>query len=275
MIKKVLKSKIELLIKSLPYGRDLFLVMFRSRLTISYRGVYLNYKQASKSISSSEQSYDKANRKKRENKEKEIRIIDSKFRNHDYPFLFWLSRLLSDSTRILELGGSLGHFYYSAKNLIGFPEKLKWQIAELPEAVSFGTELASERNEKQLTYIDSSQVENSQPANVFISSGAIQYMTVSLVEILTSLPCMPEHVIIHDLPVHSQTSFWTTQRLEYCEIPYHVYFLNEFIEDLNGLGFELISQWNWLRPMEIPFHKALSLSHLQGFYFKKKFESIA
>jgi len=270
MIIKALKSKIKLLIESLPYGRDLFLITFRNRLSIRYRGVYLSFKQASKSIPNVEQDYDNAYRKKREYKEQGKKVIDSKFRNHDYPLLFWLSRSLTDTTGVLELGGSLGHLYYSIKNLIDFPEKMKWQIAELPEAVSLGAELANERNEKQLTFIDSSQIENSTPANVFISSGAIQYMTVSLVEILSSLPTMPEHVIIHDLPVHSKQSFWTTQRLEYCRVPYHVYSLNKFIEDFDNLGFELIAQWNWLRPMEIPFHKAFSLNHLQGFYFKKK-----
>jgi len=271
MIKKALKNKIKLLIQSLPYGRDLFLIAFRSRLNISYRGVYLNYRQASKSIPNTKQDYDNANRKKREHKEEEKKAINGRFRNHDYPLLFWLSRLLTDSTSVLELGGSLGHLYYTSKNLIDFPEKMQWQIAELPEAVSFGTELANEQNEKQLTFIDSNQIEDTTPANVFITSGAIQYMTKSLVKILSSLPTMPEHVIIHDLPVHSKQSFWTTQRLEYCEVPYHVYFLDKFIEDLDNLGFELIAQWNWLRPMEIPFHKELSLDHLQGFYFKKKY----
>jgi len=269
MIKKALKNKIKLLIKSLPYGRDIFLIAFRSRLNISYRGIYLSFKQASKSISNPEQDYDYSNRKKREHKEQEIKAFDSKFRNHDYPLLFWLSRLLTDATGVLELGGSLGHFYYTAKNLIEFPVNMKWQIAELPEAVSFGTELANERKEKQLTFIDSSQIANSTPANIFISSGAIQYMTVSLAKILSSLPSMPEYVIIHDLPVHSKKSFWTTQRLEYCELPYHVYSLDELIEDMNNLGFEVIAQWNWLRPMEIPFHEEFSLNHLQGFYFKR------
>ncbi len=270
MIKKALKNKIKLLIESLPYGRDLFLIAFRNRLTISYRGIYLSFEQASKSIPIAEQDYDNANRKKREFKEQEKQVIENNFRNHDYPLLFWLSRLLTDATGVLELGGSVGHFYYSAKRLIDFPETMKWQIAELPEAVSLGTELANERGENQLTFIDSSEIAKSTAANIFISSGAIQYMTVSLVEILTSLPTMPDHVIIHDLPVHSKQSFWTTQRLEYCEIPYHVYFLDKFLEDLNKLGFEVIAQWNWLRPMEIPFHDVFNLNHLQGFYFKKK-----
>jgi hypothetical protein len=118
MIVKALKSKIKLFIESLPYGRDLFLITFRSRLSIRYRGVYLSFKQASKSIPNAEQDYDNANREKREHKEQGKEFIDSKFRNHDYPLLFWLSRSLTDATDVLELGGSLGHLYYSTKNLI-------------------------------------------------------------------------------------------------------------------------------------------------------------
>ncbi len=242
---------------------------FRSRITISYRGIYQSFEQARKSIPATAQDYDNANRISSEYKTQERKVTECSFRNHDYPLLFWLSKVLNKATGVIELGGSIGQFYYSAKRLVDFPENFQWQIAELPEAVSLGTELAHGCNEKQLSFIDSGQIANSAPANIFISSGAIQYINQNLVDILVSLPSMPEYILIHDLPVHSKQSFWTTQRLEYCEVAYHVYFLDKFLEDLKKLGFELIAQWDWLRPMEIPFHKEFNLKSLQGFYFKK------
>lgn len=270
MIIKSLKNKIKSLIESLPYGRDLFLVMFRNRLSISYHGIYPNFEQASKTISVIKQDYDNVYKAKKSSASLENSAIGRNFRNHDYPLLFWLCKLLTKSSKVIELGGSLGHFYYSAKRNFDFQKSIAWQIAEVPEAVSLGEELANIRAEKQLTFIDSEQISKSTPANIFVSSGAIQYMTKNLVEILESLPEMPDYLIIHDLPVHSKQEFWTTQRFGRCEVPYRVFFIDKFLKELRELGFEVKARWDWLRPMEIPFHSNFNLDYLQGFYFEKK-----
>ncbi|MGD2170466.1 MAG: methyltransferase, TIGR04325 family [Gammaproteobacteria bacterium] len=269
-MKKFLKSRIKLAIEMLPMGRDLYLQLVRKRLGISYRGGFPTYQDALAAAERDKREYDIVNRNKAEHQQEEESIIDHYLRHYDYPLLFWLSRLLHPDARVLELGGSVGHFYYTSKSYFPHPGDLDWTIAELPQAVELGEKIARKREESQLRFVDSSKLDQTIGADVFVSAGTLQYMDTSLGKILESLGSLPEHVLLNSVPAHEEREGWTLQYLEVCEIPYRVFSRRSFNAEMESLGYVLVDHWEHPRDIEIPFHAELDVDEYSGFYWRHK-----
>ena len=269
-IKQLIKAKVLQMIEVLPMGRDLYLHFASSRLGISYRGIYGDYHEADSAVSQAvAKEYDIINENKSENAEQEKTTLDDWFHDIDYPLLFWLSRLVGEDTVLLELGGSVGHFFFTSDRYLNYPQKLRWTIAELPHAVKLGRQIVAERDEQRLSYINSDDLTTAEPANVFMTAGTLQYMNTHVAEIITSLSVLPEHVLIHNLPVHRDKSFWTLQNLGVCELPYRIYSLSELNAAMSDLGYKQVATWTNPRSIEIPFHRGLNIDGYLGFYFQK------
>ena len=99
-----------------------------------------------------------------------------------------------------------------------------------------------------------------------MTAGTIQYMPQSLPELLQTLPRLPVHLLVHELPMHANREFWTLQQLKVGEFPYHVYSAERTFQALNSLGYEIVDQWQHARMLEIPFQPDCKLGHYSGFY---------
>lgn len=264
------KKRISLAIEMLPYGRDIFLWLSRSRSSMSYRGCFDTREEAEQAISDARHSeYDVINKKKAANIVEEEAKLDTYFKDTDYPLFFCLTRCLKAGTQVLELGGSLGHFYYACQRFKMLPEQTCWTVAELPEAVSLGASIGLKRGENALSFVDSSRMSEVAPATLFLTAGTLQYMEASLGEILGDLSQQPEHVLVHHLPVHKTKSFWTLQKLSLCEVPYRIYGHQALMSDMQQLGYSLVSKWHYPRAIEIPFQRnETAIEGYLGFYFK-------
>lgn len=273
-----IKRRIIGAIELLPYGQDLYLKLRKNSLGISYRGVFPSHEKARANIPNSQNKYyDIINKDKADNLERELKLLDNKDLSDDYPLMFWLSRILDKKMNILELGGNIGHAFYSFQQYMPYPESIQWTIAELEEAVTLGRKIAQDRNEKRLSFIESQNIAEAASADLFSTSGTLQYMEQSLTEIIKSLKASPEHILIHNLPTHRQRSYWTLQRLEYgnshnlrCELPYKIYSSSDLTTSLNQLGYTLVDKWNKKRQIKIPFHLDVKIEGYSGFYFKKR-----
>jgi putative methyltransferase (TIGR04325 family) len=149
------------------------------------------------------------------------------------------------------------------------PKHTIWTVAELPEAVALGTSIGQKRGEQVLGFIDSSQISDAAPASLFLTAGTLQYMEDSLSKTLQDLKQKPKHVLVHHLPVHKTKSFWTLQKLFLCEVPYRVYEHQTLIADMQRLAYNLVSEWQYPRTIEIPFWRnQTSIEGYLGFYFK-------
>lgn len=267
---RAIKQRVKGLIELTPKGRDIYLSLAGSRLGICYRGVFADHAAAQHAAAKSQRNdYDVVNEKKTANAAEERERLGTWFPDADYPLLFWTSQLLHSQQRVLELGGSIGHFYYAAKRHLAFPENLRWQIAELPAAVALGEKIAAERGAVSLMFIDSAEIVRAQAAEVFVSAGTLQYMEQPLWDILSSLVQLPRHVLIHHLPVHGSQSIWTLQNLKVCEVPYRIYSKCELEEHMQTLGYELQTSWSYPRTIEIPFHREYVIEGYLGFYFRR------
>jgi putative methyltransferase (TIGR04325 family) len=270
-IKSAIKHKLLGAFELLPFGRDLYLSITRNRHAISYRGVFDSLEQANSAISSKKaSSYDIVNADKAAHHEAEKQKLDDWFHDIDYPLLYWLSKLTKPNYHVLELGGSIGHFFYSIQNYSPCPAGVKWTIAELPGAVELGDKIAKERKEYRLSFIESKNIELNEPVEIFFSAGTLQYMDEPLPKILAGLAELPVHVLIHNLPAHANRQFWTLQNLGICEVPYHIFSKPELINSMGELGYDPIAQWVNPREIEIPFHREQIIEGYLGFYFRKK-----
>ncbi len=243
----------------------------RSRQSISYRGTFASRQEAEAAINPHETSqYDVVNKKKSENIQQEEQKLDTYFKDADYPLFFWLSQTLTPGCNVLELGGSLGHCYYTCERFQILPPQVNWVVAELPEAVSLGRQLAEKRQQTALSFItsDSNSMAATGPADVFVTAGTLQYLEQELWLILDGLTDKPRHVLVHHLPVHNETDYWTLQKLALCEVPYHVYSRRSLLEEMNQRGYALDTEWHYPRYIEIPFHRrATAIRGYQGYCF--------
>jgi putative methyltransferase (TIGR04325 family) len=272
-LKKVVKERILQTIELLPYGRDIVLYLTRKRRGISYRGAFATWEETVQAASKSQLSdYDIINASKASAPEREKQRLDTWFHDSDYPLLYWLSRTISERCTVLDLGGSLGHFFYSIQNKLDLPENLQYVIAELPAAVAYGTEIAQERKESRLSFLDSRMLSSVRNLDVFLSAGALQYMPKHLPEIIDEFSVRPAHVLIHNLPVHAEREFFTIQNLGLCEVPYRIYSESLLCNEMKSRGYELTAKWLKDRTIEIPFHRQLVIQGYAGYYFHKNDE---
>lgn len=261
---------IEALSRLVPYGEDLFVKHLKNRHQIQYRGRFDSCAAAKAAVQENTTSeYDIINKNKSGKVEEGREELDIWFENHDYPYLFWVNQLTQTNSALVDLGGSLGHFYYSTQKHVQYPDDFKWYIAELPEAVKLGTDIAKERNDERLAFVDSANMSELPAVPIFMTAGTIQYMEPDLVEMLESLKALPEHVIVHKLPATENESYWTLQNLQVCEVPYRVYARCEVLAGLRKLGYEVKAEWYYERDLEVPFHLDAKVDRYIGFYCQR------
>ena len=264
-----LKRSARQTIETLPFGRDMVLYLERGGGGITYRGVYDSYDAAHAAVNPAVgDHYDRINVAKQERIGEGTEELDSWFFSYDYPLAFWLQKLLhGGARRVFELGGSLGHFFYSAEQLLGYPEDLHWTVAELPAAVELGARIAAERDEARLSFVDSSSPDVEAPIDVFMTAGTLQYMESSLEDIIGRFAQRPKHVLVHKLPSHASRTFWTLQNLGSVEMPYRVSSRSGLAAAMSGLGYRLVGEWVQDRTIEIPFHLDLVVEGYLGYAF--------
>lgn len=188
-------------------------------------------------------------------------------RPHDYPVLFWLRELLR-SGRLFEVGGHVGVAYYSFQQYLTHPDGLEWQIHDTPAVCESGRLLAAERSATNLQF--TTDISHGDGADIFLSIGALQYLEFSLADILGGYRNRPRHVLINVTPVADRAPYFTVQNIGVAYCPYRIESRSELQSKMSALGYQLVDAWeNPGKFCQIALHPEASLSHYEGFYFKK------
>lgn len=185
----------------------------------------------------------------------------------DYPVLFWLKAAFSEGcTQVFDFGGNVGTHYYSYSKYLEYPESLKWKICEVPEIAKVGRELAEHRAVEALDF--TTDFNDSHGADIFISSGAIQYVE-NLAHALSLLKEKPKHILINRLPLYNGEQFVTLQNGGKVFYPQYVFNQDEFIGGLQNLGYELVDIWDdRVDSCAIPFQPDRLVPFYSGLYLK-------
>jgi putative methyltransferase (TIGR04325 family) len=199
---------------------------------------------------------------------KNIEMIGKLNKGIDYPVLVWLREALTDSSSVFDLGGNTGFGYYSYQKFIPFPAELKWTVCDLPEAVKAGNEI--------LKYIDSpglfytTNTGDAEGSDIFITCGTLQYIELSLGDLLEQLTALPRHLIVHHVPFYEGEEYFTFQNLLESYVPYKIQNRDRFLASLKAFGYELIDSWEIERTCRIPFHPERFVKAYHGFYLRLK-----
>jgi len=236
----------------------------------AYRGVYNSFDEALKAVPQgksggySQPEINQSSSASRLTSSYEI----GDFNSLDYPVIFWLKSLFNDSNSVFDLGGNVGLAYYAYQNYLQYPDNLSWLVCEIPEIVKAGTEIAIKKNINNLHF--TSEYSQADGYDILLTCGALQYIEPNLPQLIKSFNEKPKHILTNHVPFCDNKSYITLQNLIYTFCPYKIQNKNEFICDLNNLGYELIDTWEIERNCIIPFHAEHFVSAYYGFYFRLK-----
>jgi len=199
--------------------------------------------------------------------------VGTPIRSFDYPPMLWLQLFLerhakgsSAPVRVIDFGGSVGVHYYEYRRYLSFPASLTWTICDLPCIVAEGEILAKERTATQLRF--ATDIRAAGDADLFLASASLQAVD-DVAALLTSLPKLPQALILNRLPLYDGPRFVTLQNgghVFYCQ---NVFNRNEFIASLKKLGYELRDEWvDTVDSCSIPFHPTHSFPHCIGLYME-------
>lgn len=238
-------------------------VFARNRHRNLFRGVFATYEEAANSApGSAPLGYD--------NEASASIEYSLKLRTGDYPAIFWLSRsLLEGKRRIMDLGGHWGVKYYAFATLLDYPADLDWTVCDVPAVARLGRELASSRDTGgRLHFIDS--YDAIAEHDVLFATGSLQYLPLTLGELMSRFPALPARILVNFTPVHPTLSYFTLNSIGTAFCPYRVQDRERFVQHIRALGYELRDEWdNVGKGLRIPHVQGHDLDHYSGFCFER------
>ncbi len=100
--------------------------------------------------------------------------------------------------------------FYVYRHYLTYPEQLRWIVCEVSATVAAGQGLAQKKGERQLSF--TTERDAAEKADIYFTSGALQYIEEPFCEILGRLTHRPPHVLINRVPLCSGPSFITLQK---------------------------------------------------------------
>lgn len=187
-------------------------------------------------------------------------------RYYDYALVSPMQTALQNASQVVDLGGGVGTDYYRFRKAVHFPPGLKWLVCDVLAAAQIGQKLAHLNNCSDLAF--TSVFQDTDGSDVLITNGALQYIELSLADLLKPLTIKPQHILINYVPCYEGQTFFTVQNILTSRAPYKIQNRNELIGDIEQLGYKLVSSWQDPRTCFIPFHPACFVEAYHGFHFK-------
>jgi putative methyltransferase (TIGR04325 family) len=229
-----------------------------------FDGVYPTFASAMQAVPrESNNSYDNA-----EAIEPYVRRRDVE--EYDYQPLFWIVESFREGLRsIADIGGSVAIKYYAFSRYTQFPPDAKWRVVDVPAAVKRGRALALELGASPgLTFTDSfADVDG---CDVLLCLGSLQFLPLSLADLVRSLTRRPHRIIVNTTPIHEERDFFTLHSMGTGICPYRVVSRKTFLDGLSDLGYRVRHQWrNLNKDMRLPFQHGYDIDHFSGFCFDR------
>ncbi|WP_395666223.1 TIGR04325 family methyltransferase [Methylocella sp.] len=185
-----------------------------------------------------------------------------------YPPMMWLSKLLRETSTVVDFGGSVGLLYYAYRRIFALPEGARWIVVEVPEIAAAGVNIARQES-APIEFMTA--LESAPPADVLHTAGAIQYVRDDLPTLFGKLAAKPRHVLINKLPVTKGEPFWTLQNFSVGVSPYRVFGEDEVLGFFAREGYVLRDRWE-VHELDcaIPFYPERHVPVFAGFYFERE-----
>jgi putative methyltransferase (TIGR04325 family) len=188
----------------------------------------------------------------------------------DYAIMLHLRNLLKPGDRVVDLGGSIGMMCYTTQKYFPLPEGVEWIVCDVPKMTEAGA-LVAEREgaaSKPLRFVHS--LADAGRANVFFSSGALQFIQEPLPALLQSLPELPSAVLINRIPAWNYQAFSTIHDIGFCLAPYSIFNEDAFVESMQRIGYILADRWSCPEStFSVRFRPRVRMNAYAGFYFRR------
>ena len=237
---------------------------FAKRPANRFRGVYATFAEAEASIPpGSRVGYDHA----------ELaglyRHRMEKANQSDYAVLFWLKGILDAKSFVFDFGGHVGVSYHGWRNYLHYPTGMRWLVHDVPAIVKVGAELASERPSPGLAF--TSDLADARDCNIFLAAGSMQYVDMTLTQLLDAADARPKHLIVNKMPMYDGESFVTVQSTGRAYHAYRIYNRAAFVAEARALGYRVVDDWqNREQHCEVPFTRGRDIDAYSGYYFIKE-----
>lgn len=188
----------------------------------------------------------------------------------DYPVMFWLEKLFRSGARtVFDFGGHIGIGYYGYRKYVAYPDGLKWTVHDVAAVVAKGRELARTLDtHRSLQFAD--HYDAADGVDIYFSAGAIQYLPVTLAQMLAPLARKPRYLVLNLTALHPSESFFTLQSIGASFCPYRVMQFGEFVKSLTSLGYVQKDAWeNPDKRCTVAFEPKHSIDRYYGFVFEK------
>jgi|WetSurMetagenome_2_1015567.scaffolds.fasta_scaffold32673_3 putative methyltransferase (TIGR04325 family) len=158
----------------------------------------------------------------------------------DYPVMYWLQKLHGQYDSLIDFGGHIGVKFYAYQNFLPFLKKTDWMVVEVPFAVEWGRREAAERGAANLTFSDCL---NGKECDLLFISGAIQYASQPIGELLDSMGSFPRFILLNKAPLHLGPDLYTLENFGSAKIVYRIFNRHNFDEQMHSRGFRKIDTW--------------------------------
>ena len=185
----------------------------------------------------------------------------------DYPVLFWLDRLGERKSRILDAGGHMGTKAMAFAPLLpalAGPEG-HWTVWDTPTVIgaALGAQAAG-RVPRHVRFTD--DLGNVEAMDILLCSGLLQYLDISLTDLVTRLPERPAHIVLSKVATREGEEVVTLERIGPVRVPYRIRNRDAFEAELEELGYEMLDNWGAPELSHvIPTHPALGASVSRGY----------
>ena len=188
----------------------------------------------------------------------------------DYPVLFWLDRLLQPNQHMVDFGGHVGIAFYAYQRYLTYPEGFRYTVVDVPAVVERGRELAQERGEARIGF--TADPESVGPFDLLLASGSTQYLEpADPLATLGATGQLPEHVLLHRIPVHPRHGFVTLQNIGTAFCPYRIYRRDAVLHGIDERGYEIVDEWENLEHRCVfPLDSEHSVPSYTGFYLRRR-----
>jgi putative methyltransferase (TIGR04325 family) len=188
-------------------------------------------------------------------------------RESDYPVFFYLSQSEKPLRSVFDFGGNIGNLFYCYQNYVNFSPDISWKVYDLPELRQVGQNIAAERGESRLRYVDG--WDDLDPADLFLASGSLHYFESPLPELLAQTKSLPRRVIVNRTPFSSADDLITIQDNGSFLVPCKLHNKRKFLDGMAALGYKLCGSWPVAeRALYVPLHPDCSSETYFGFYFE-------
>ena len=159
----------------------------------------------------------------------------------DWPILVFCQKLMRQNHLrvVTDFGGHVGVKFYAFQEMLDPPEDFRWQVVDVPAIIKEGKRRLPP-HVHSLSFFE--RLEETEPCDVLLCSGSLQYVDLSLEEIIARLTKKPRMVFVNKVPVSSKEGFYTLEKF-IKSLPCHIFGPDELNETRQRLGYRLEASW--------------------------------